>query len=159
MQQMPGLMRGGDGGLLTLTERQINVLRRAITQFDPGGDTDTTPPGAMRRLIMSHQFAATLHSGVGLPPGGVLGDLFADPNALIAYLSNPATVARSSFAADLGITGQRMVLPGNAAGSALLTLVSQAGHPMNEALSSYRDSLLDKDGIQIIELWINSLPT
>lgn len=159
MQQMPALMRGGDGGLLTLTERQINILNRAIVQFDTGSDTDTTPVGAMRRLIASHQFAATLHSGVGLPQGGALGDLFADPDALIAYLSNPATVARSNFAVSLGISGQRMVVPQNSGGSALLTLVSQAGHPMNAALSSYNDALLNIDGIQVIELWINSLQT
>lgn len=158
IQQMPALMRGGDGGLLTLTERQINILTRAIAQFDTG-DADTTALGAMRRLISSHQFAATLHSGVGLPQGGALGDLFADPDTLMGYLSNPATVARSGFAASLGISGQRMVVPQNTGGSALVTLVSQAGHPMNEALSSYTDALLNIDGIQVIKMWINSLPT
>ena len=159
IQQMPALMRGSDGGLLTLTQRQINILTRAISQFDIGGDTDATPLGAMRRLISSHEFAATLHSGVGLPQGGALGDLFADPDALIAYMSNPATGARSGFASSLGIAGQRMVVPQNSGASALVTLVSQGGHPMNAALSAYSDVLLNIDGIQVIELWINSLPT
>ncbi|MCG8404832.1 MAG: hypothetical protein MI923_06500 [Phycisphaerales bacterium] len=156
LQYMPALMRGGDGGLLALTQRQLNIIKTAIDQFDNAGG-DATPLAAMKRLIQNHQFAAALHSSVDLPAGGTLADLFADSETLISYLSDPSTVARGRTSDELGFKDQRLIIPQEPANSALLTMVKRPDHPMNGPLTSYQDSVLGINGIEVIERWIDDM--
>lgn len=156
LQQMPALMRSADGGLLALTLRQLNMIDKAIEQFDIpiGGGTAAE---AMTRMILDLQSAAALHSAVILPDGSTLSSLFSSPDDLLAYLSDPATVALGQTATDLGFAGQRLIVPGQPANSALLTMVKMPQHLMNGPLASHLDPVLQIDGFAVLELWINSL--
>jgi hypothetical protein len=157
MQRMPALMRGSDGDLLCLTRRQQNVIRKAAVQFGVPAGGKTTIPAAMTRLINQHQFAATLHSAITLPAGGTLAGLFATPDRLLAYLSDPASVARGPVAGSLGLTGKRLVTPRDPPNSAFFAMVSNPAHPMNGVLSAYQDSALQVSGVEVIRQWILSL--
>ncbi len=157
LQQMPALMRGGDGGLLALTQRQLNIIDTAIRQFDiPVGDA--TPVAAMKRMIQNFSSVSVLHGAVVLPNGGTLADLFADPDSLLSFLADPATVASGRISADLGFAGQRLIVPRDPSSSALLSMVKRTDHPMNSPLTGYTDAVLQINGITVLELWINDLP-
>ncbi len=157
MQQMPALMRGADGGLLSLSRRQQRTLAVAIEQFGVDAGGDSSPRAAMLRLVSSHQFAATLHSGVVLPQGQRLSDLFARPEAFLAYLADPASVAHGALSQQLGFGGQTLVSPGDPDGSSFFRMISRPDHPMNGALSAHVDPVISVDGIEVVRRWIASL--
>jgi len=150
-------MRGGDGGLLALTQRQINTIAAAIEKYETFAG-DTTPDAAMRRMISHFNFAAVLHAGVQLPNQTSLSDLFANADSLIAYLKNPNSTARGQTAINLGLDGQRLVVPQDPSNSALISMVKLDAHPMNSPFQSYSDSLTGSNGIEVLEQWVNSLP-
>ena len=157
MQRMPALMRGSDGGLLALSRRQQNLIRKAIEDFGTDIVGGASPREAMLRMIGAHAFAATLHSAFPLPGGGAIADLFSRPEDLLAYLQNPGSVARGAIAASLGLTGQRLVDPGNPGGSAFFQSIASPIHPMNGPLSVYQDPVLAISGLEVVQSWIAAL--
>jgi hypothetical protein len=156
-QQMPALMRGADGNNLALNRRQRSKLRRALTVFaptptlDPGGSPEVA---AMTRMIDTFQAMAGLHARF-VEDNRSLADRFADPPAVLDYLSK--AVAKGSVATAAGLAGKPLVIAGDPQNSAFLLTISRPEHPMNGPISSYRDSETSKTGLQVIGDWITSL--
>jgi hypothetical protein len=155
LRKMPALMRGSDAGLLALTSRQINKIDRAIEQAESGAPQPDTSVAAMTRLIERFQPMALMHGQFSLDGGGTLADLFADPPQVLHYLQN--ATAQGSRATALGLAGQPLVVGGDPDASAFVTLVSDAGHPMNSPFTSYSDSVSQRNGIEVVRDWIASL--
>jgi hypothetical protein len=156
LRQMPALMRGADGGLLALTRRQRAKLLLAVEKFRPAPAGGGTPKEALVRMIQSLQFGASAHSAIQTQGGAVLSQVFADPDKVIEHLLNGAV--QGSSAAAVPLIGQPLIKPKDAAGSAMLKIVSTPGHTMQSILQGYTDSVSNKNGFEILADWINSLP-
>lgn len=154
-RRMPAMMRGSDRGLLTLTQRQINKIERAIVQFASTGQQPDTPVAAMTRLIERFQSMAQLHSAFDLDGGGSLADLFTDPPKLMAYLRTSS--ARGNKATEFGVDGDPLITPGDLDSSAFVKLITEQSHPMNFHFVSYKDAVSQKNGIDVVRDWIASL--
>jgi hypothetical protein len=151
-QHMPALMKGADGNDLALNRRQRSKLRRALKVFAPTPTLDQV--AAMTRLIDMFQAMAGLHARF-VEDNRSLADRFADPPAVLDYLRK--AVAKGSVATAAGLAGKPLVVAGDPQNSAFLLTISRPEHPMNGPISSYRDSLTSKTGLQVIGDWIASL--
>jgi hypothetical protein len=157
-RRMPAMMRGADGMQLSLNRRQRSKISKALELFAPapvvGPGTDSLQVAAMKRMIVNFQAMAVLHAGFSID-GKSLADRFADPVQVLDYLQKAA--AEGAIAEAAGLAGQPLVVPGDPAGSAFLGTISQANHPMNGPLSSYRDAIDGKPGLAVVADWITSL--
>ena len=153
-RRMPAMMRGNDGGRLALTRRQLSLIDRAITVFSTS-QVGQTPEDQMLTMISNlGAVFASLHSNFSLD-GRSLEARFANPPDVLEYLEN--AVADGGFAESLGLTGQKLMVPGDAASSPFMQLISNPNHPMNGPLGAYEDPISSNNGIKIVRLWIDSL--
>ncbi|SCB52356.1 hypothetical protein GA0061099_103113 [Bradyrhizobium yuanmingense] len=152
-RRMPAMMRGADGLDLAINRRRRDQLRLALDVFRPAVAEDI-PVAAMSRMIVAFGAMAGLHAGFS-EDGQTLAQRFAEPEEVLDYLTK--AVAKGAVATAAGLANQPLVVPGDPAGSAFLLAISRAEHPMNGALSSYRDAGSGKSGIQVVEDWITSL--
>src|SRR5262249_30214898 len=80
-RRMPALMRGSDRLELTLTRRQIDLLRRAALESQGGSE----PERLMIKLIEFFRGMAPLHGHIDTG-AGPLSDRFIKPLTLLDYL-------------------------------------------------------------------------
>jgi hypothetical protein len=156
-RRMPAMMRGADGMTLALNRRQRSKIRKGVELFAPAPvepGTDTPQVAAMKRMIINFQAVAVLHAAFS-EGGATLADRFADPSLVLDYLSRAG--AKGSVADAAGLLGQPLVVPGDPAGSAFLTLIQRPGHPMRGPIGGYVDPGSGKTGFAIIADWITSL--
>lgn len=146
---MPGMMRGSDGMHLALTRRQIDKVRAAAAAPVGGG---ASPEDEMKTLIAHFQSRASLHAGIDAGGGRTLNELFADADELLQYLKTGT--AKGALAGS--VSGQSLVVPGDASASALVTLLRRPGHPMQLPFSLQVPGT-QRTGLEIVERWINSL--
>jgi hypothetical protein len=144
---MPALMRGSDRLELTLTRRQIALLRRAaeITQGP------TMPEQLMLRLVEFFRSMAPLHQHIATD-GGNLSSLFPTPALLLDYLR--AETAKGPLAGAQA--GRPLVVAGDPEASAFVALLRRQDHPMHGPFSQQVPGT-DKTGLQIVEEWIAAM--
>jgi hypothetical protein len=155
-QLMPALMRGADAFHLAVNRRQLSIIEKAARDFavvpsqPPAG---TSPEAAnMMRIISELSFHSNRHTAFDAGGGKRLSELFSDPPALLQYLRT--ATARGTSAGPL--SGQPLVVPGNAEASAFVKLLQQAGHPMQTSFQQI-DGPTQKKRIDVVRDWINSL--
>jgi hypothetical protein len=146
--KMPALMRGSDLLLLTLTRRNIDMLRKAALQTQ----APSSPEQAMKTLIAFFHEMAPLHDHIPVDGGRFLGQLFAQPAALLDYLKSGAAKGPLSGTDQ----GRPLIVPGDPAGSALMHLIQRVDHPMHGPFSRIIPGT-GKTGVQIVSEWITSL--
>lgn len=147
-RRMPALMRGSDTLELTLTRRQIEIVRHACA----GTPSGTTPRARMTALINFFASMAPLHSHIPTDDGGFVSQLFADPSDFLAYLES--AVAKGPLAgAELG---KPLVVPGNPDASGLVHLIQRTDHPMHGPFSRIVPGI-NMTGVDILKDWIASL--
>ena len=153
-RQMPALMRGADGELLALSRRQRAKLVLAVEKFKPEQGADT-PRDAMVRMIQALQIFAALHGNIDVGGGETLQTIFGDPDQVLTFIQNG--VVQGTRPEAVALAGQPLIVAGQADNSNLVTLIETVGHPMNSQLLGHTDPVSNKDGIQVVKDWINSL--
>lgn len=155
-QLMPALMRGSDGLDAAVTRRELIVIEKAAQEFSQTPTPPPPPPNGsdvdMVRVIEELRFHANRHLQFDLGDGVRLSDLFADPPALLNYLksSNARGVGSGPF------LGKPLVVPGDPAASAFVSLLERPGHPMRSAFAAV-DVTTGKTRIDIVRDWIRGL--
>ncbi|MEO7536846.1 MAG: ferritin-like domain-containing protein [Ferruginibacter sp.] len=151
--KMPAMMRNADGLYLALTNRQRNIIAKAIEQFSPNTDSGNTSENNMMILIGTLKYAAGRHQAVNTGSGGeTLTDLFDAPARLISYLKS----ANAKGARSGDQNGKPLIVPGKPEESAFFKFITTQNHPMNGMFSNSVPSL-NKTGVEIVRDWILSL--
>ena len=158
-RRMPAMMRGSDGLDLALTRRQISLIERFHARHSDQPQPEPQPgqlsaeERAMVALIehFAAQGAAPFHFGIpGLQAGENLGSLFSEPRQVLELLTTRnATTGPSS--------GQPLVRPGEPTESAFFQLINGANPIMNNRFTNYRDPDTNRNGIEVVRDWIQSL--
>ncbi|QEL13646.1 hypothetical protein [Limnoglobus roseus] len=150
-RKMPGMMRGSDGLHLALTRRQAATLRGVQPPAPP--PAAATPEANMLKMIDHFFNRRNRHLGIMIDATRTLAELFSDKPALLNYLRTA-----SSKGDEAGpLAGQRLIVPGNPDGSALVQLIRTPTHPMNGPLTTGTVADTGKTGLTILTEWIQSL--
>ncbi len=155
MKRMPAMMRDSSSDMLTLTRRQINLVRMAVEQFKPVDPGSSDPVAAMRTMIVAFSWAAALHANINTQQGSNLDAIFGDPDKVMKHLTTG--VAQGNDAVQLGILGNPLVVSGDPDGSAIVQLVTKPDHAMHAQFSNYRAVDGTSSGIDVLRRWIASL--
>jgi hypothetical protein len=115
----------------------------------------------MLKLIdfLINQNAPLFHGGVGIGNGETLESLFNDRPRLLDYLTKVTVVN------DGVEQGKKLIVPKEPQGSAFFRIIQRTGHPMKARFAQKVPDTRptpdadDLTGVQIVEAWINSLPT
>jgi hypothetical protein len=125
------------------------------------GPIALTPEATMLKLIdfLINQNAPLFHGGVGIGNGETLESLFNDRPRLLDYLTKVTVVN------DGVEQGKKLIVPKEPQGSAFFRIIQRTGHPMKARFAQKVPDTRptpdadDLTGVQIVEAWINSLPT